>query len=1210
MKNLFHKGLCLVMALCCIASRGYAGGGTLPDAQGHDLKLSYSRTTLKTVADAITQQVGIVFSYEIALADYPMENLYVTEQGAALDAILKTVFTPRGIDYRVVDKVVVLTRSAHPAQTVRAAPAKAQVTGVVRDAAGNPMIGVTVTIKGTLVGVSTGVDGSYTIPADKDAMLLFSYIGYRNQEEPVGQRTQIDVTMQEDQLMMDEVVVVGYGTLKKRNIVGAVENLAGDAVENRPNADITRSLQGQIPGLNIVQTDGKAAHGGQVTIRGVNNSFKARVNDGQKENKLGQGGSALVLIDGAEGDMSSVNPDDIASISVLKDASSAAVYGARGAFGVILITTKNPEKGKVRVNYNGSVSLHRRTVIWEDNVVTDPVQWVEAFRESYLNSSPTATVPSLFNNYMPYSNAWFEELKRRRADPTMDNYSIDANGNYSYYGETNWLKEIYKSVNYSTTHAVSIQGGREGVSYYVSGRYYNQDGIYKVGEETYKKYNLRAKGSIRIRPWLTLDNNTSLMSSKYHQPMMHYGQQMISRQIDMFAFPFALLKNPDGTWTQTAAKSGYAAFAEGTSWQEDNRLEVANTTTFNFEFVPEVFKVSADVTYKGARWTRDRMENLYTYYTGVNVSGQDNSYSSLENWNYISNYISTNIVGTLTPKLGRDHDLNVVAGWNLEDYDYREQKTYRQGNLYPSKPSFTLMDGEYYSTTSGGYTWGLVGFFGRINYAYAGRYLVELSARYDGSSKFPANSQWGFFPSASAGWRLSEEPWLKPHVEGWLDNFKIRASIGSLGNANIDPYQYLETMTATNSASIAKSSVIINGQNVPYTSVPDLIPDDITWEKVTTYNIGLDLDLFNNRLSFTGDYYRRNTTDLYTVGPNLPQVLGSAAPYGNYASLKTKGWEVSLGWRDSFKLGGKPFNYSLRAMLWDSRSWITDYYNETGDLTTYYKGMEIGEIWGFRTAGIYASNAEALNGPAYNFFKNGEMFRAYAGDLRFVDVDGDGIMTKGNRTLSNHGDMEIIGNQSPRYQYSINMSLNWNGIGLSMLWQGVGKRDWYPWTESGFFWGKWNRAYNSLMKTQTGDRVVKIDKSIDNWRVTNMDKNPYWTRMVSLAANRNDGPLTWENDHYLQDASYIRLKNITVDYTFPKHICKKLRIEGLKIYVSGENLFTHSPMFKYTDMFDPEVITSGDSDFASTQKSGLGGTGNGYSYPMLKTVTLGVNVTF
>ena len=1175
------------MVLCAGAFGCYAAQGSLPGAQGqgYDLNLSYSRTTLKAVADAITQQVGIAFSYETALAGYPMENLEVSEKGATIEAILAAVFTPRGIDYRVVDKVVVLTRSTRPVPAASAA-AKSEVKGVVRDAAGNPMIGVTVTIKGTLVGVSTGVDGGYAIPADGNATLLFSYIGYRPHEEVVGRRTQIDVTMQEDELVMDEVVVVGYGTLKKRNIVGAVENLSGDAVENRPNANITRSLQGQIPGLNIVQVDGKADHAGEVTIRGVNNTFKARVSGGEKTNKLGQGGGALVLIDGAEGDMGSVNPDDIASISVLKDASSAAVYGARGAFGVILITTKDPEKGKVRVSYNGSVSLHRRTVIWEDNVVTDPVQWVDAFRESYLNSSPTATVPSLFNNYMPYSNAWFEELKRRRADPTMDNYDIDANGNYNYYGETNWLKEIYKSVNYSTTHAVSIQGGREGVSYYISGRYYNQDGIYKVGEETYKKYNLRAKGSIRIRPWLTLDNNTSLMSSKYHQPMVHYGQQVISRQIDMFAFPFALLKNPDGTWTQTAAKTGYAAFAEGTSWQENNKLEVANTTTFNFEFVPDVFKVSADVTYKGSRWSRDRMENLYTYYTGVNVSGQDNSYSSLENWTYRSDYISTNIVGTVTPKLGADHDLNVVAGWNLEDYDYRTQKTYRQGNLYPSKPSFTLMDGEYYSTTSGGYTWGLVGFFGRVNYAYAGRYLAEVSARYDGSSKFPSSSQWGFFPSASVGWRLSEEPWLKPHVEGWLDNFKVRASIGSLGNANIDPYQYLETMTASGSASIAKSSVIINGQNVPYTSVPSLIPDDITWEKVTTYNIGLDLDLFHNRLSFTGDYYRRNTTDLYTVGPNLPQVLGSAAPYGNYASLKTKGWELSLSWRDSFNLGGKPFSYSIKGMLWDSRSWITDYYNETGDLTTYYKGMEIGEIWGFRTAGIYASNADALNGPAYNFFKNGEMFRAYAGDLRFVDVDGDGIMTKGNRTLSNHGDLEIIGNQSPRYQYSINMSLNWNGIGLSMLWQGVGKRDWYPWTESGFFWGKWNRAYNSLMKTQTGDNVVRIDKSTDNWRVTNMDKNPYWTRMVSLAANRNDGPLTWENDHYLQDASYIRLKNITIDYTFPKHICKKLRLEGLKVYLSGENLFTHSPMFKHTDMFDPEVITSGDSDFAASTTSG------------------------
>ena len=405
-------------------------------------------------------------------------------------------------------------------------------------------------------------------------------------------------------------------------------------------------------------------------------------------------------------------------------------------------------------------------------------------------------------------------------------------------------------------------------------------------------------------------------------------------------------------------------------------------------------------------------------------------------------------------------------------------------------------------------------------------------------------------------------------------------------------------MTASGSASIAKSSVIINGQNVPYTSVPSLIPDDITWEKVTTYNIGLDLDLFHNRLSFTGDYYRRNTTDLYTVGPNLPQVLGSAAPYGNYASLKTKGWELSLSWRDSFNLGGKPFSYSIKGMLWDSRSWITDYYNETGDLTTYYKGMEIGEIWGFRTAGIYASNADALNGPAYNFFKNGEMFRAYAGDLRFVDVDGDGIMTKGNRTLSNHGDLEIIGNQSPRYRYGVNLSARWNGIGLSVFLQGVGARDWYPGSDAGMFWGKYGRPFFALIPSIHNYTDDMYSAERNNWDTA------YWPRMTTYQSN---GTKNWTrlleipNTRYIQSAAYLRVKNIQLDYSFPKHICSAIRLQGLKIYVNAENLFTFTPLHKYAPNFDPEGL-SYDSDFASAA--------DGYTYPILKSVTVGVNITF
>lgn len=1168
--------------------------------------LNMENSTVREVLTAIEKQSDYTFFYYDNAVDVNRKvSVNITEK--PVDVVLGELFKGTDNQYTITGKQVYIRRvnATQKDKIEKSQQQKRLLTGTIIDQEGEPIIGANIIEKGTTNGTVTDIDGTFSLSVSDNAVLQISYIGYLPQEIPVSGRTKLDIVLVEDTQTLDEVVVVGYGVLKKRNVVGAIENLSGDAIENRPNPNITRSLQGQIPGLNIVQVDGKPGHEGRVSIRQQNTSFKARrIGGGEHSNTLGQGGSALVLIDGAEGDLSSVNPDDIANITVLKDASSAAVYGARGAFGVILITTKDPQKGKVRVNYSGSLSAHTRTVRWEDHVVSDPVQWVEGFRESYLNSSPTSTVPPMMNNYIPYSDTWFEELKRRQSDPTMDNYAIDTYGNYVYYGNTNWLAEFYKKRNFSTAHSVSVQGGHEDINYYVSGRYYGQNGIYKVGEEDFNKYNMRAKGSIKIRPWLTLENNTSFVKDYYKQPMVHYGQHVVGRQLQYFGFPIANIKNPDGTWTETAARTGYAAFSEGTSWQEDNNLEIANTTILRMEIVPKIFTVTADFTYKGIRAQRRRLENLYTYYTGLTVSGQNNIESSLEDWRYDTDYMSSSVVGTYTPKLTEKHDLNIVAGWNIEDRDYKNQKTYRRGNLYPSKPSFTLMDGEYYSTTSGGNTWGLVGTFARVNYAYDSRYLAEVSARYDGASKFPTNSQWGFFPSASLGWRISEEQFLKNATENWLDNMTIRASIGSLGNANISPYQYLETM------SISRSSVLIDGTNSPYTGAPALIPDDITWEKVRTYNLGLDLEFLNSRLNVVGDIYRRYTDDLYTVGPNLPHVLGSAAPRGNYASLKTDGWELSVNWRDSFTLGGKPFNYSLRAMMWDSRSWVTDYFNETGDLTTYYKGMEIGEIWGFRTAGIYASNAEAKNGPAYNFFRNGEVHEAFAGDLRFVDLDGDGIMTKGGRTLTDHGDMDIIGNASPRYHFSLNLAANWNNIGLSMLFQGVGKRDWYPWTESGFFWGQHNRAYSFLMKTQTGDNIVNVDKSNENWVVTNMDKNPYWSRRVSLAANRNDGPLTWENTHYLQNVAYVRLKNVTLDYTFNRNICSKIGLEALKVYVSGENLFTFSPLYKYTDMYDPEVIESGDSDFASSTSGGLSGTGQGFSYPMLKNVTFGINLTF
>lgn len=1064
-----------------------------------------------------------------------------------------------------------------------------------------------VTIKNlhTQQTVISSDNGSFSIAAGASDSLSFSCVGFLPDYALAGSENGLTVFLRLKDPSLDEVVVVGYGTLKKRSIIGSVAEISGDELKDRPTPNVTRALQGQVPGLNITPTDGKPDHGGGITIRGQSTSFKARKEGGgEYSNSLGQGGGALIIIDGVEGDLNAVNPDDVASISVLKDASSAAVYGARGAFGVILVTTKQAKSGHPTINYTFNQSIQQRTVLWEDGIVDDPVEWVNGFRESYLNSSPTATVPSLMNNYFSYSDAWFEELKRRQADPTLDDYDIDANGNYVYYGSTNWLSEFYKRSNTSSSHALSFTGGGENASFYLSGRYYNQDGIYKVGNEKFKKYNVRAKGVIHLRPWLTLENNTTLYRNTYLQPMMHYGQIVVPRQIDMFAFPVAIPKNPDGTWTQTAARSGYAAFSEGTSFQYDNNMEVFNSTSLTADIVPKVFKVRGDFSYKAIRDERQRAENMYTYYNGVNSSAQDHDLSSLEDWRYNTDYISASVVGTYTPKLGPKHELNVVAGWNLEESWYKNQKMYRTGNLYPSKPGFTLMDGDYYSATSGGNQWGVIGLFSRLNYTFNRKYLAEFSFRYDGSSKFPPSSQWGFFPSGSLGWLISQEDWFNDIFGSFISNMKIRGSFGALGNANISPYQFLEVMN------FGKSSVLIDGQKVSYTDVPALIPDGITWEKIKTYDIGMDFSMFKNRLSFTGDYYKRYANDLYTVGPNVPQVLGSSSPKGNYASSKTNGWELSLGWADKIGAGKDAVSYGIKAMIWDSKTWITDYYNANGDLTTYYKGMEVGEIWGFKTAGIYQSNAEAANGPAYNFFKNGEMFQAYAGDLKFVDVDGDGIMTKGSRTLSDHGDMVIIGNSSPRYNFGFNFSVGWRSFSLSTFFQGVLQRDWYPWTESGFFWGQHNRAYNSLMKTQTGDNIVQIDKSSDNWVVTNMDENPYWTRRVSLAANRNDGPLTWENTHYLQNAAYVRLKNVTLNYNLPTKWMTKIGFSSGRLYLTGENLWTYSPMFRHTKMFDPEVLESGDTDFSSSTSGGLNGTGNGYSYPMLKNITLGASVNF
>lgn len=499
---------------------------------------------------------------------------------------------------------------------------KLTVSGFVKEAATNePVPGAVVMVKGTSVGTSTDANGAYTLKADANAVLVCQLFGYKTVEVNVSKRTKLDILLQEDTQMLDATVVVGYGTLKKTQLVGAVENLSGEELEGRTNSNVTRSLQGQIPGLNIVQADGKPTHQGSITIRGNGTSYQSRKKvgggAGNQKHSIGQGSSALVLIDGVEGDLTTVNPEDIETVAVLKDAASAAVYGARGAFGVILVTTKAPKTDKISVNYNGSVSLNRRNIMWEDELVTDGLQWLDTFVEFFRNDKRTPTsagsLPGNVNNRSnTYSEAYHEEFRRRKTDPTYENYGkiygdgkdVGFGGNYAYYGSTNWLDMFYKDMNMTQNHNLSINGASEKVSYAISGRYYGQDGIYKLGNEDFNQFNLRAKGSIKITDWLKLTNNTSVFKRKYHQPMVSGGSQPLLRQFEHRGQPIYPAFNEDGTLTFYGASCMYGAFEDGNTYQENNKLDIITSTTLDFEPIKNVLKFTGDFTYKAIRSTQ------------------------------------------------------------------------------------------------------------------------------------------------------------------------------------------------------------------------------------------------------------------------------------------------------------------------------------------------------------------------------------------------------------------------------------------------------------------------------------------------------------------------------------------------------------------------------------------------------------------------------
>ena len=657
------KGWCaaLLCAGLTLPSFAAADADAAFAAQRHDLKLSLHNAPLREVVTAFTQQTGVVFSYETSLGERTLPHVDVALNGSTLDEMLASVFAGTGISYKIKDKVVALSappQSDAPAARSAAQQRKQTVAGRVTDEQGEPLAGVSVLVKNTLTGTSTDADGRYSLSVSgSSAVLVFMYLGFQTLEEEVGARSTLDVTLRENKQILEEVVVVGYGSVKRRDLIGAVDQVDSRQFAERSNPSVSRSLQGAIPNLNISMRDGKPSRAATIDIRGTGS--------------IGSGGGALVLIDGVEGDLETVNPQDIASVSVLKDASSAAIYGARGAFGVILVTTKSASEGEVNVTYSGSFSIHSRTV--KPNLVTDGYEWTTGYINAwngYYNGSKELN--STINNIVPYSDSWYRELARRSTDPSLERVRINDNGKYEYFGNTDWTKAFYKDVNYSHEHNLSISGGGKNADYYVSGRFYDQDGIYRVGDERYKQYNVRAKGSVRIRPWLRLNNNMDFTVVDYHQPMLYYSNQLVPRMVEHSGQPVSLITNPDGTWTYAAVLNGYAGFAEGTSYQQEDKFTLKDKLGVEIDLVKDVLKVSGDLSYLFSRNTRERVTNMYTGYTGPEstITVNESQGSTLQNVRYDMNYVSSNIYAEYTPKLGDDHSLKLLGGWNLLNLIY------------------------------------------------------------------------------------------------------------------------------------------------------------------------------------------------------------------------------------------------------------------------------------------------------------------------------------------------------------------------------------------------------------------------------------------------------------------------------------------------------------------------------------------------------------
>ena len=1068
-----------------------------------------------------------------------------------------------------------------------------ELSGVVLDATDFPLVGVAVIVDGTTNGAMTAEDGTFylTVPGG-EVVLNVSSLGYTTKFVTVpADQNNITIRLEEDTMLIDETVVVGYGTQKKVNLTGAVTAVDEKALADRVSPNLSSMLQGAVPGLSISTSSGNPGSTGTLQIRGTGSI---------------NGGNPLVLIDGVEGEMDRVNPNDVESISVIKDASAAAVYGARAAFGVVLITTKKgtDDDGNAVVRYSGRFG-------WETPTTSTDYE-TTGYWSAYIHNMFWKADDGT-SQYVKYNDYDMRQLLLRINDktehpdrPWVTVQNRGGKDKYVYYANTDWYHVLFNDEHPVQQHNISISGGNKKVKYFLSGAYNRQTGIIKVRPDVFEKYNLRSKIDFKINKYMRMSNNTTFYSSVYDYPGVGNVENAIAYSANHGLACFTPT-NPDGTWVYGTDFLGYkvangrhAFYGNDKNINLERKMDFANTTELKITPIKQL-TITANYTYRFHQNRNTNRSTALVYsqypgvlatYTGKGTAGEDSLTEEVDSWAYNA----ANLFATYEDTFKDDHHLTVMAGGNLE-YSYRKDlETIGYNILTEDLNDFDLVglngDGIKEFMASGGQTeYALLGFFGRINYDYKGKYLFEVSGRYDGTSRFAKGSRWGLFPSASAGWRISEEDWFAPAKKA-VSNLKLRLSYGSLGNQNVAAYKFIRKIQTFDFAGFSFGE---GSSTASYTSLSAPNAGDLTWETAHQYNLGLDAGFFKDRLTFTAEAYIRDTKDMLTDGVALPSVYGASEPDMNAADLRTKGYELSIGWRDQVSLFGKPFGYNVGATLSDYRTVITKYDNKEYTFAKdYYEGMVLGEIWGFEVDGLFATDAEA---QAYAkevdlSYINKRLYGGWlAGDPRYVDIDGDGKISVGANSVKKPGDRKILGNSIASLQYGLTAGFDYMGFDFSIFLQGTGNHYWYPNDESMAFWGPYSRPYCTYLPYDFLDNV---------WSEENPDA--YFPRPRAYSAFTSGAPLANVNSRYLQNLRYLRLKNLSVGYTVP--MTKKIGIQKLRVYFSGENLAYCSPFKKNSRYIDPEAA------FDRRDSSGSTTRYNNAFYPWQKTFMFGIDLTF